>query len=101
MGRLRAAPRLRPVYRCQATGRIHILPFSEHRAHYLSILRSFVPDEGRTEGHSMANSTTDGVTATDQAGARPAQSHAKVIRAAILGTVVEYYDFGIYGYMAT
>lgn len=25
----------------------------------------------------------------------------KVIRAAILGTVVEYYDFGIYGYMAT
>nr|WP_231911055.1 MFS transporter [Corynebacterium suranareeae] len=26
---------------------------------------------------------------------------AKVIRGAILGTVVEYYDFGIYGYMAT
>lgn len=25
----------------------------------------------------------------------------RVIRAAILGTVVEYYDFGIYGYMAT
>ncbi|MEU5844771.1 MFS transporter [Saccharopolyspora shandongensis] len=49
----------------------------------------------------MANSTTDSVTAADQAGARPAQSHAKVIRAAILGTVVEYYDFGIYGYMAT
>jgi MHS family proline/betaine transporter-like MFS transporter len=33
--------------------------------------------------------------------ARPPQSTAKVIRAAILGTVVEYYDFGIYGYMAT
>jgi MHS family proline/betaine transporter-like MFS transporter len=25
----------------------------------------------------------------------------KVIRAAVIGTVVEYYDFGIYGYMAT
>ncbi|MBB5158029.1 MFS transporter [Saccharopolyspora phatthalungensis] len=50
----------------------------------------------------MANSTTEGATtAADREGARPAQSHAKVIRAAILGTVVEYYDFGIYGYMAT
>ncbi|MFD3683290.1 MFS transporter [Nocardiopsis sp. NPDC058631] len=29
------------------------------------------------------------------------QSRVKVIRAAIIGTVVEYYDFGIYGYMAT
>lgn len=29
------------------------------------------------------------------------QSPVKVIRAAIVGTVVEYYDFGIYGYMAT
>ncbi len=29
------------------------------------------------------------------------QSTAKVIRAAVVGTVVEYYDFGIYGYMAT
>lgn len=29
------------------------------------------------------------------------QSRLKVIRAAVLGTVVEYYDFGIYGYMAT
>lgn len=28
------------------------------------------------------------------------QSMLKVIRAAVLGTVVEYYDFGIYGYMA-
>ncbi|MEV0699519.1 MFS transporter [Saccharopolyspora sp. NPDC050389] len=50
----------------------------------------------------MANSTTnDPATAAGAARARPAQSHAKVIRAAILGTVVEYYDFGIYGYMAT
>ncbi|MFD7076629.1 MFS transporter [Nocardioides sp. NPDC059952] len=32
---------------------------------------------------------------------RPTQSTAKVIRAAVLGTVVEYYDFAIYGYMAT
>jgi MHS family proline/betaine transporter-like MFS transporter len=29
------------------------------------------------------------------------QSRIKVIRAAVIGTVVEYYDFGIYGYMAT
>ncbi|MBR8742686.1 MFS transporter [Nocardiopsis sp. MG754419] len=29
------------------------------------------------------------------------RSRLKVIRAAVLGTVVEYYDFGIYGYMAT
>ncbi|MFE4503771.1 MFS transporter [Rhodococcus sp. NPDC056743] len=29
------------------------------------------------------------------------QSTVKVIRAAVVGTVVEYYDFGIYGYMAT
>lgn len=29
------------------------------------------------------------------------QSRMKVIRAAVIGTVVEYYDFGIYGYMAT
>lgn len=34
-------------------------------------------------------------------GAKPPQSTAQVIRAAVLGTVVEYYDFGIYGYMAT
>ncbi|MBM7459134.1 MFS transporter [Rhodococcus coprophilus] len=33
--------------------------------------------------------------------AQPKQSTAKVIRAAVVGTVVEYYDFGIYGYMAT
>ena len=29
------------------------------------------------------------------------RSRLKVIRAAVLGTIVEYYDFGIYGYMAT
>ncbi|WP_027499034.1 MULTISPECIES: MFS transporter [Nocardiaceae] len=29
------------------------------------------------------------------------QSPLTVIRAAVVGTVVEYYDFGIYGYMAT
>ncbi|RJO79190.1 MFS transporter [Nocardia panacis] len=29
------------------------------------------------------------------------RSAARVIRAAVVGTVVEYYDFGIYGYMAT
>ncbi len=29
------------------------------------------------------------------------KSIAKVVRAAVVGTVVEYYDFGIYGYMAT
>src|SRR5690349_19929795 len=38
--------------------------------------------------------------ASAEAAANPA-STLKVIRAAILGTVVEYYDFGIYGYMAT
>lgn len=31
----------------------------------------------------------------------PSQSTAKIIRGAIVGTVLEYYDFGIYGYMAT
>ncbi|GAA5052427.1 MFS transporter [Nocardia callitridis] len=29
------------------------------------------------------------------------RSTLKVVRAAVVGTVVEYYDFGIYGYMAT
>lgn len=32
---------------------------------------------------------------------KPKQSTTKVIRAAVVGTIVEYYDFGIYGYMAT
>ncbi|WP_433868767.1 MFS transporter [Saccharopolyspora sp. CA-218241] len=51
----------------------------------------------------MVNSTSGGVSAPaeDQAGPRPDKANAKVIRGAILGTVVEYYDFGIYGYMAT
>nr|WP_228823217.1 MFS transporter [Nocardia blacklockiae] len=37
-------------------------------------------------------------TAPEHTGAR---SSVRVVRAAIVGTVVEYYDFGIYGYMAT
>jgi MFS transporter, MHS family, proline/betaine transporter len=32
---------------------------------------------------------------------KPKQSTVAVVRAAVVGTVVEYYDFGIYGYMAT
>ncbi|MGH3585170.1 MAG: MFS transporter [Pseudonocardia sp.] len=40
-------------------------------------------------------------TAPTSGEARPRQSQGRVIRAAIIGTVVEYYDFGIYGYMAT
>lgn len=32
---------------------------------------------------------------------RNVNSMSRVIKAAVLGTVVEYYDFGIYGYMAT
>lgn len=39
-------------------------------------------------------------TATPAATAAPPRSTVKVIRAAVLGTIVEYYDFGIYGYMA-
>ncbi|WP_240945610.1 MFS transporter [Rhodococcus sp. HNM0569] len=35
------------------------------------------------------------------AGPSTPQSTVKVIRAAVVGTIVEYYDFGIYGYMAT
>lgn len=41
------------------------------------------------------------VQGTDPAAEPPKQSTVKVIRAAVVGTVVEYYDFGIYGYMAT
>lgn len=33
--------------------------------------------------------------------ATPPQSTVKVIKGAVLGTIVEYYDFSIYGYMAT
>ncbi|RAX48268.1 MFS transporter [Arthrobacter sp. AQ5-05] len=32
---------------------------------------------------------------------KPKQKPAQVIKAAVIGTVVEYYDFGMYGYMAT
>mgnify|MGYP006138535397 CR=1 FL=1 len=49
----------------------------------------------------VVKSTADAVT-EDQTSTEPArQSPVKVIRAAVVGTVVEYYDFGIYGYMAT
>jgi MHS family proline/betaine transporter-like MFS transporter len=48
---------------------------------------------------------SDAATAAErQPQADPApqkQSTVKVIRAAVVGTIVEYYDFGIYGYMAT
>lgn len=46
--------------------------------------------------------TTAPVTAphNEAVPAKRPQSTVKVIRAAILGTIVEYYDFGIYGYMA-
>ncbi|RYH71123.1 MAG: MFS transporter [Alcaligenaceae bacterium] len=40
----------------------------------------------------------DAPNANDQHGRK---SSAKAIRAALVGTIVEYYDFGIYGYMAT
>lgn len=43
--------------------------------------------------------SADGPSATPAEG--DFQSRVKVIRAAVIGTVVEYYDFGIYGYMAT
>src|SRR5258708_2071911 len=33
--------------------------------------------------------------------ATPAESRPMVLRAAVVGTILEYYDFGIYGYMAT
>ena len=47
------------------------------------------------ETMARAESTEGSSVATER------QSTTKVIRAAIVGTVVEYYDFGIYGYMAT
>lgn len=37
----------------------------------------------------------------EQRSAPNTRSTVRVVRAAIVGTVVEYYDFGIYGYMAT
>lgn len=44
----------------------------------------------------------DGATSevTQPPDSRSAMKTAKVIRAAVLGTAVEYYDFAIYGYMA-
>ncbi|MBL3668031.1 MFS transporter [Streptomyces sp. M2CJ-2] len=44
--------------------------------------------------------TSESAALSPPAAASP-RSTFKVIRAAVLGTVVEYYDFGIYGYMAT
>ncbi|PPJ25708.1 MFS transporter [Nocardia nova] len=52
-----------------------------------------------TEGEGGGGSTEP---ALRSGGTGPiSQRPARVIRAAILGTAVEYYDFGIYGYMAT
>ncbi|MFD7868251.1 MFS transporter [Streptomyces sp. NPDC057682] len=50
---------------------------------------------------NLATETAAPATPPAESPAPSAQSTLKVIRAAILGTVVEYYDFGIYGYMAT
>ncbi|MFF4771423.1 MFS transporter [Microtetraspora fusca] len=49
----------------------------------------------------MANSTYESAAPADELRARPSRAQAKVIRGAVVGTIVEYYDFGIYGYMAT
>lgn len=54
----------------------------------------------------MENLATEPASADESAvlptpAAASPHSTLKVIRASILGTVVEYYDFGIYGYMAT
>ena len=40
------------------------------------------------------------VAMTRLSGARPVREHAKVLGASIVGTVVEYYDFYIYGVAA-
>ncbi|WP_024802864.1 MFS transporter [Nocardia sp. BMG51109] len=48
--------------------------------------------------------TSDAITTSGSeaaAGQPSGRSIAKIVRAAVVGTVVEYYDFGIYGYMAT
>ena len=37
----------------------------------------------------------------NETGERDMRSTLRIVRAAVVGTVVEYYDFGIYGYMAT
>ncbi|MER5437784.1 MFS transporter [Streptomyces sp. NPDC002790] len=46
-------------------------------------------------------STGEATAASSPPSGESPRATLKVIRAAILGTVVEYYDFGIYGYMAT
>ncbi len=48
----------------------------------------------------MRDAVTDSIMKSSRAEAPSLRSNAKTIRGAIVGTVVEYYDFGIYGYMA-
>lgn len=43
----------------------------------------------------------NGVDEPTSDASRPPQTIFRVVRAAVVGTVVEYYDFGVYGYMAT
>lgn len=50
------------------------------------------------ENPAASHEQTSGAVAASDIRAR--QSTAKVIKGAMLGTIVEYYDFGIYGYMA-
>ncbi|MEQ3548951.1 MFS transporter [Pseudonocardia nematodicida] len=49
---------------------------------------------------STDHSATPPGSSPAASGTRPRQSTTKVIKGAVLGTIVEYYDFGIYGYMA-
>lgn len=58
-------------------------------------------DEDR-EG-AMGNSVTTGIPGqtSPKLSAVPEQTIFSKLKAAVVGTVVEYYDFGIYGYMAT
>lgn len=51
----------------------------------------------------MTEDTASPLATGPETGKPPArqQSQGQVIRAAVVGTIVEYYDFGIYGYMAT
>ncbi|UYP18721.1 MFS transporter [Rhodococcus sp. Z13] len=48
-----------------------------------------------------SDAVSPAATPSQDGAPQPKQSTAKVIRAAVVGTIVEYYDFGIYGYMAT
>ena len=50
------------------------------------------------DGTLLENKPTDSVDLNQESDQK---TMSKVIKAAILGTTVEYYDFGIYGYMAT